>query len=97
MTNKQRKINHTAIDVHKDIATWLAQRQKSAKLTRKEYLAAFLAARADIIEARAAGYALKTIWEHMNEIGRLPFRYETFLKYARQHITNAQIDPMRQE
>ncbi|MDF5998830.1 TraK family protein [Pseudomonas aeruginosa] len=25
----------------------------------------------------------------MHEIGRIPFRYETFLKYVHRHITNA--------
>ena len=48
-----------------------------------------MAARADVKEAMEAGYALKIIWEHMRETGRIPFRYETFLKYVRQHITNA--------
>jgi hypothetical protein len=40
-------------------------------------------------DSNFAGYTLKIIWEHMRDIGRIPFRYETFLKYVRQHITNA--------
>ncbi|MCF5956548.1 TraK family protein [Xanthomonas perforans] len=32
----------------------------------------------------------------MRETGRIPFRYETFLKYVRQHITNAPPGSMNQ-
>lgn len=52
-------------------------------------MAAFLAVREEVKEAIAAGYALKTIWEHMHETGRVSFRYETFLRHVRRHITNA--------
>lgn len=75
-------------DATQDLASWLAKRHKSTRIERCDYLAVFLSARPDVIEARTAGYSLKTIWEHMHETGRIPFRYETFLKYARQHITN---------
>jgi hypothetical protein len=34
----------------------------------------------------AAGYALKTIWAHLHETGRIACRYETFLKQVRRHI-----------
>ncbi|WJF90212.1 TraK family protein [Paraburkholderia bonniea] len=77
-----------------ELAAWVAQRSQTAKIKRKESLAAFLAVRADVIEATAAGYALKTIWEHMRETGRVSFRYETFLKYVRRHITNAPAEPV---
>ena len=50
-------------------------------------MVAFLGVRADVQEAMAAGYALKTIWEHLHETGKIPYRYETFLKHVRQHIT----------
>ena len=50
-------------------------------------MVAFLAVRADVQEAIAAGYAVKTIWEHLNETGKIPYRYETFLKHVRRHIT----------
>lgn len=55
-----------------------------------------MAARSDVKEAMEAGYALKIIWEHMREIGCIPFRYETFLKYVRQHITKARPGSMSQ-
>ena len=50
-------------------------------------MVAFLAVRGDVQEAMAAGYAVKTIWEHLHEIGKIPYRYETFLKHVRRHIT----------
>jgi hypothetical protein len=71
-----------------ELATWVAQRDQTARPRRKEAVAAFLAVRADVVEATAAGYALKTIWEHLHQAGRVPFRYETFLKHVRRHITN---------
>lgn len=72
-----------------ELAARLALEQQTSQIKRRDYLAAFMAARSDVKEAMEAGYALKIIWEHMREIGRIPFRYETFLKYVRQHITNA--------
>lgn len=72
-----------------ELAARLALQQQTSQIKRRDYLAAFIAVRADVKEAMEAGYALKIIWEHMREIGRIPFRYETFLKYVRQHITNA--------
>lgn len=74
-----------------ELAAWVTQQNQTTKLKRKESLAAFLAVRTNVIEAMAAGYALKTIWEHMHETGRVPFRYETFLKHVRRHITNASV------
>ena len=72
-----------------ELAKWAKETRLAAKPRRKETLAAFLAVRKDVKEAAAAGYALKTIWEHMHETGRVSFRYETFLRHVRRHITNA--------
>lgn len=71
-----------------ELAARLAFQQLTSKVKRRDYLAVFMAARADVKEALEAGYTLKIIWEHMREIGRIPFRYETFLKYVRRYITN---------
>ncbi len=87
MTIEDVKTNPTDTEVSDDIATWFAKRQKDGELTRRDYRAAFLAARSNVIEAREAGYSFKIIWEHMHEIGRIPFRYETFLRYAHKYIT----------
>lgn len=72
-----------------ELAKWATGARQTTCPRRKETLAAFLAVRADVKEAIAAGYALKTIWEHMHETGRVSFRYETFLRHVRRHITNA--------
>jgi len=76
-------------NIKQELAAWVAQKQKIAKPKRRECVAIFLAVREDVKAAIAAGYALKTIWEHMRETGRVSFRYETFLRYVRRHITNA--------
>ncbi|HBN9747032.1 TPA: TraK family protein [Pseudomonas aeruginosa] len=73
-----------------ELAARLALQQKTSQIKRRDYLAAFMAVRSDVKQAMEAGYALKIIWEHLREVGRIPFRYETFLKYVRRHITNAQ-------
>jgi hypothetical protein len=70
-----------------EITTWFAEQQKNGKLERRDYSTAFMLARDDIIDAIEAGYYLKTIWGHMHETGRIPFRYETFLRYVRKYIT----------
>lgn len=75
-----------------DLAKWAAGQCQATKPRRKETLAAFLVVRENVREAMAAGYALKTIWEHMHETGRVSYRYETFLRHVRRHITNAPID-----
>ena len=74
-----------------ELAAWVAQRRHAAKHKRNEYLVSFLAVRNDVIEATAAGYTLKTIWEHMQATGRVSFRYETFLKYVRRHIADSSL------
>jgi hypothetical protein len=60
-----------------ELAKWATGASQTIKPRRKETLAAFLAVREEVKEAIAAGYALKTIWEHMHETGRVSFRYET--------------------
>lgn len=70
------------------LAEWVKKREASRPRQDKNVVA-FLAVRADVKEAMDAGYALKTIWEHMHEIGKIPYRYETFLKHVRRHIKQA--------
>lgn len=65
-----------------ELAEWIA----SAQRRRKESLVAFLAVRSDIEEAMRAGYALKTVWAHLRETGRIACRYETFCAHVRRHI-----------
>lgn len=80
-----------------ELAKWATGTRQTIKPRRKETLAAFLAVREDVKAATAAGYALKTIWEHMHETGRVSFRYETFLRHVRRHITNAPPERSKQQ
>jgi hypothetical protein len=74
-----------------ELTEWANKR--NAKKPRQSMAAiAFIAARDDVKAAMDAGYALKTIWEHMNETGNFPYRYETFLKHVRKHIKEASHD-----
>ncbi|MGD8912801.1 MAG: TraK family protein [Candidatus Thiodiazotropha sp.] len=71
-----------------ELTEWANKR--NAKRPRQSMAAvAFMAARDDVKAAIDAGYAVKTIWEHMHETGNFPYRYETFLKHVRKHIKEA--------
>ncbi len=71
-----------------ELAEWVKKR-KALSRRRDRNVVAFLAVRADVKAAIEAGYALKTIWEHLHELGKIGYRYETFLKHVRRHITQA--------
>lgn len=75
------------------LAEWVKKRDASRPRQDKS-LVAFLAVRDDVKAAMAEGYALKTIWQHMNETGKLSYRYETFLKHVRKHIKEKQEKPL---
>lgn len=67
------------------LSDWVKKREKSRPRQDKG-LVAFIAVKDDITEAIEAGYALKTIWEHLHETGKIPCRYETFLKHVKKQI-----------
>lgn len=69
------------------LADWVKKREKSRPRQDKG-LVAFIAVKDDITKAIEAGYALKTIWEHLSDTGKIPYRYETFLKHIKRHIKN---------
>lgn len=75
-----------------ELAEWVKQRAASRPRQDKS-LVAFLAVRDDIQEAIDAGYALKTIWEHLHEQGKISYRYETFLKHVNKHIKGKKVHP----
>ena len=54
-----------------ELADWVKKREDSRPRQDKN-MVAFLAVRADVKAAVEAGYAFKTIWEHMHETGKLP-------------------------
>lgn len=67
------------------LAEW-AKKRDASRPRQDKNVVAFLAVRTEVKEAMDAGYALKTIWEHMHELGKIPYRYETFLKHVRRCI-----------
>lgn len=71
-----------------ELAAWVQKRAKSRPRQDKG-LVAFIAVKDDIAQAMEAGYALKTIWEHLHETGKIPCRYETFLKHVKNQIRKA--------
>lgn len=67
-----------------ELADWVSKQQASRPRQARNVVA-FLAVRADVEAALAAGYPKKTIWQHLHETGRLTCRYETFLKHVRKY------------
>ncbi|EDC6278224.1 TraK family protein [Escherichia coli] len=76
------------------LAEWVKKREASRPRQDKNVVA-FLAVRADVKDAMDAGYALKTIWEHLHETGKIAYRYETFLKHVKRHIKQAPPDQVK--
>ena len=69
-----------------ELAKWV-EKHEASRQKKHKHLVTFLALRADVKAAIGAGYALKTIWEHLHETEKIPYRYETFLKHIRRYIT----------
>jgi Family of unknown function (DUF5338) len=65
------------------LAEWAKNQGNTAKARRDRHWVGFLSVKADVEAAIAAGFALKTIWQHMSETGRITYRYETFLQHVR--------------
>ncbi|ENG8026105.1 TraK family protein [Vibrio parahaemolyticus] len=75
-------------DYVKELQSWVIQRQQDNRSPNKqEVLATFLGVKNDVEEAINAGYNLKTIWTYLTEKNLIAFRYETFLRYVKQYIT----------
>lgn len=68
-----------------ELAEWVKKREATRPRQDKNVVA-FLSLKSDVQDAIAAGYSLLTIWEHLHEKGKIPYRYETFLKHVRRHI-----------
>ena len=75
-------------DYVKELQAWVIQRQQNNRPpSKQEVLATFLGVKTDVEEAINAGYNLKTIWTYLTEKNLIAFRYETFLRYVKQYIT----------
>jgi hypothetical protein len=64
------------------LADWVNNPDNANKPRRDRHWVAFLAVKTDVVAAIEAGYALRTIWEHLNQTGRITYCYETFLKHV---------------
>ncbi len=79
-------------DYVKELQAWVIQRQQNNRPPNKqEVLATFLGVKTDVEEAINAGYNLKTIWTYLTERNLIAFRYETFLRYVKQYITQTSL------
>ncbi len=80
-----------------ELAEWVKERE-AKKPRQDKHLVAFLAVKSDVQTALDAGYAMKTIWEHMKETDRLRCRYETFTQHVKRYIkavsVAAQLPPL---
>lgn len=80
-----------------ELAEWVKERE-AKKPRQDKHVVAFLAVKSDVQTALDAGYAMKTIWEHMKETDRLRCRYETFTQHVKRYIkvlpVAAQIPPL---
>ena len=68
-----------------ELAEWVSKR-KAQRRRQDKNVVAFLAVKGDVKAALDAGYSMKTIWEHLREIGRIQGRYETFTLHVKRHI-----------
>ena len=71
-----------------ELAKWV-KKHEALRPRKNKNLVAFLSVRADVKAAIGAGYAFKTIWEHLFETEKISYRYETFLRHVRRHITQS--------
>ncbi|HFD4277731.1 TPA: TraK family protein [Vibrio parahaemolyticus] len=79
-------------DYVKELQAWVIQRQQNNRPPNKqEVLATFLGVKTDVEEAINAGYNLKTIWTYLTERNLIAFRYETFLRYVKEYITQTSV------
>ena len=67
-----------------ELAEWLKGRE--TRKLRHKHVVAFLAVKSDVQAALDAGYAMKTIWEHMKETSRLRCGYETFTQHVKRYL-----------
>ena len=73
-----------------ELAEWVKGRE-AKKPRQDKHVVAFLAVKSDVQAALDAGYAMKTIWEHMKETSRLRCRYETFTQHVKRYIKAAPV------
>ena len=68
-----------------ELAEWVKKRE-AKKRRQDKHVVAFLAVKSNVQAALDAGYAMKTIWEHLKETDRLRCRYETFTQHVKRFL-----------
>ena len=68
------------------IGDWAKQRTLAR---REKNLVALLAVRDEIESGLEAGFAAKTVWRYLYETGKVPCKYDTFLKFVNRNIRQA--------
>ena len=68
-----------------ELAAWVEKRAEKRR-RRDAAAVAFVAVKSDVMAAMEAGYALTTVWEHMQETGKVKCSYETFRKHVHRFI-----------
>lgn len=71
------------------LGEWV-RRRESTKHAKN--VVAFLAVRDDVKAALDAGFSVRIIWLNLQEEGRLPLAYNTFLNYINRDIRRPQAD-----
>lgn len=75
----------------KSLSERIAERAQSSKATTKsaQNRAAFLAVKADVVEALEAKWPMKTIWETLRDEDQIAVCYDTFRHYVHLHINQS--------
>lgn len=79
-----------------ELARWV-QSRTSQKTRQDQATVAFMGVKALVEDAICNGYALTTIWEHMQETGKLTCSYETFRRHVNRFIKSNSVLPLRQQ
>ncbi len=69
------------MDYLDELSSWVKKKQ-----TKTNNATLFLAQKDKIAAALAAGYPMKTVWEHLHEKNEIPYTYATFRRHVAQFI-----------
>lgn len=81
-------------EILNSMAEWVSEKN-SEQPNFCDSLPVFLALRQDVIQAMAAGYSRKTIWDFLVDTRKVSFTYGTFIRYVKRYITDVEIEQGR--
>ena len=87
-------MSEVAEEILNSMAEWVSEKN-SEQPNACDALPVFLALRQDVIQAMAAGYSRKTIWDFLVDTRKVPFTYGTFIRYVKRYMTDAEIEQGR--